>query len=137
MNELDLQGAILRAGPRLVLGMLYKLSVHANKGPWDQKPLEDLVAGLESEMAELKEALRKAEPYPRILDECADIANYCLMIADHVARVGNEWTEEDEKAMANQPQAYGDRKRCGYISDHGWRCILFLNHKDGHDFGSH
>ena len=118
-----------------MLGMLYKLSVHAAKGPWDGVSLEKLVQGLESEVAELKEALANGEPYGRILDECADIANYAMMIPDHVAQVGEIWTEADEKAMHNSPQEYKGRPRCGYISDSGWQCIGFLDHRDGHDFG--
>jgi hypothetical protein len=119
-----------------MLGMMYKLSVHAAKGPWDQKTLRELVQGLESEVVELKEALAQARPYPEILDECADIANYCLMIADHVDMVGEELNPSPpiEPIMYHDVASGRTLQRCAYISDAGQLCIKLLNHKDGHDF---
>lgn len=124
MNEHRLQEAILRAGPRLALGMMHKLSVHISKGPWEHKSIGDLVEHLDSEVAELKEALRDRQPYPRILDECADIANMAMIIADHVHQIG--------EAL---PLDKAD-KRCDYRDWTNRRCTRAFNHGDGHAFSA-
>jgi hypothetical protein len=126
-----------------MLGMMYKLSVHSAKGPWDQAPLEKLVIGLQEEVGELLTALRQVEPYERILDECADVANYVMMIADHVAVVGNEWQPPPICAGGIDPSDTWQPERqlvpashnqCPYVSNAGQRCTKQLNHQDGHVF---
>jgi hypothetical protein len=134
MNELKLQESVLRAGPRLILGMLYKLSVHAAKGPWDQKSIEDLMIGLDEEVSELKVAIREKQDYSAILDECADVANYCLMIADHAAR-GRKLGPGPMEQMLRENQPIGPHeRRCHYISRAGTQCIREMCHGDGHAF---
>lgn len=139
MNDLKLQEAILRAGPRLALGMLHKFSIHAAKGPWDAVSIGELVHGLDEEVAELKAALVGGR-YPEILDECADVANYCLMIADHEANTRPPEPERLRIPVEKMDDAdfgahMGALLRCAYIAASGVRCLLELDHRDGHDFG--
>jgi hypothetical protein len=135
MNELDLQNSIIRAMPRLILGMLHKLSIHANKGPWDRVPFKDIVAKLDEEYGELKAALEAGASYPVILNECADLANMCLIVADHVATVGDELNPPPKIEQVMYTTSEGKTlQRCAYISDAGKLCVLLLNHKDGHQF---
>jgi len=65
--------------------MLHKLSVHAAKGPWDKVELADKIAKLEEEYRELRIAIDNGAPFHEIMDECADLANMCLIISDHYA----------------------------------------------------
>jgi hypothetical protein len=85
MNEVRLQESVMRALPRLVLGMLYKLSIHVAKGPWDHLSLEQILSKLEEEYSELLEAIEERKPYSAILDEAADTANMLMILVDHVA----------------------------------------------------
>lgn len=54
------------------------------KGDWRNSNPEDIAIGLGREVMELAEAIRDSEPPENIINECADIANYCMMLADKV-----------------------------------------------------
>jgi hypothetical protein len=62
--------------------MAKKLLKNASKGGWDHESMEDLVAGIERELSEMKQAIANGEAGPRIANEAADVANYCMMVAD-------------------------------------------------------
>jgi len=126
MNELKLQEAILRAAPRLALGMMHKLSIHAGKGPWSHVSIGDLVHGLDEEVQELKAAL-VGGGYSEILDECADVANYCLMIADYAAQLG-------EELHLPTPPTQVVVLRCPHQNWASAQCIKPRDHGDGHAF---
>jgi hypothetical protein len=102
MNHLDLQDSVLRALPRLALGMLHKLSIHAGKGPWENVPLENLLHKFDEEVGELRAAIRAREPYHRVLDEAADVANMVMLLADYVARNEMRW-QLQAPAMQSHP----------------------------------
>jgi hypothetical protein len=66
--------------------MQYKLDKNKYKGGWQQCTDDCLFERIEEEMEELTEALwpdgiRKTE---EILNECADIANFAMMIFDNI-----------------------------------------------------
>lgn len=62
--------------------MAKKLLKNASKGGWDHESMESLIAGIERELAEMKQAIANGEAGPRIANEAADVANYCMMVAD-------------------------------------------------------
>lgn len=85
MNR-QLQDEILEALPQLTLRMVYKLGVHASKGPWDKVPIEDAMMHLWDEVEELEIKLRDGATYEEVIDECADIANMALIISHNYRR---------------------------------------------------
>lgn len=58
-----------------------KLAKNDHKGGWGSCELQYLSMRLTQERKELTEAI-KSKDKQRIIDECADIANFALMIAD-------------------------------------------------------
>ena len=60
--------------------MAHKLHQNRHKGKWEDLSLGRAVALLEEEMKELKEAIARDSPV-EILMECADVANFALIIA--------------------------------------------------------
>ncbi len=58
-----------------------KLANNDHKGGWGSCELRYLSMRLTQERKELTEAIRSKDKQ-RIIDECADIANFALMIAD-------------------------------------------------------
>lgn len=70
--------------------MLYKLKKNAHKGGWKNMSLQELYNRLDDEMMELLQSLEifvqdtvKNNPM-KVAFECADVANFCMMIADVV-----------------------------------------------------
>lgn len=62
-----------------------KLALNRHKGDragWMSCPLDRLLSLLDGEVAELKEAIREQHPCGSVIDECADVANFCMMVAD-------------------------------------------------------
>lgn len=65
--------------------MRLKLSNNSHKGHWRNDNLMALRQRLLEELLELDEALGAVNPIAiNIADECADIANFAMMIADNV-----------------------------------------------------
>lgn len=62
--------------------MAKKLLKNAGKGGWDHESMESLLAGIERELAEMKQAIEKGESGSRVANEAADVANYLMMVAD-------------------------------------------------------
>ncbi len=67
---------------RMSLLMELKLRKNDHKGGWKHLMREQLLAFLDGEVAELREALLQGDPLD-IAQECADICNYAMMIADN------------------------------------------------------
>lgn len=55
-----------------------------SKGNWQHIPCEDLLTMLKAEVVELEQALKIKQGRDEIADECADVANFALMICDNV-----------------------------------------------------
>lgn len=67
-----------------------KLKENEHKGGWEKETYEMLIALLECEVDELKWAINHhsnlgASPV-HIINECADVANFVMMIADNTKR---------------------------------------------------
>lgn len=65
--------------------MQRKLDANAHKPGWKNESPSWLLKRLGEEVAELEEALFADEGYPdvdAVRSECADIANFCMFIAD-------------------------------------------------------
>lgn len=75
---------------KLQTRMLKKLRQNEHKLSWKNLDLYDLMLGLESEHTELKEAAKMvlSSPTPEnieaLVDECADLANFCGFIVDNM-----------------------------------------------------
>lgn len=67
---------------RLASEMARKLEANAHKGGWASCPLPYLTKRLSQEVAELKRAIRANKSREDVLAECADVANFAMMIAD-------------------------------------------------------
>jgi len=59
------------------------------KGGWDSCPLSYLLGRLRTEITELEEALVDGGTESTI-QECCDVANYAMMIADRMRRGGQQ-----------------------------------------------
>lgn len=67
---------------RFSLLMELKLRKNDHKGGWSDTTLETLLELLEDEVRELRDAIRNGDPLD-IAQECADVGNYAMMIADN------------------------------------------------------
>ncbi|MGE5572976.1 MAG: hypothetical protein ACM3ZU_08170 [Bacteroidota bacterium] len=83
--ELDRSGAqnqrLRPALSEFAVYMEHKLRRNDHKPDWRTCSLAYLRGRLNQELAELDEAVQSGDPY-RIYDECADVANFAMMIAD-------------------------------------------------------
>lgn len=62
-----------------------KLTENDHKGHWDSSSDEYLLTRLEEELRELKERMsNESAPRESIIRECADVANFAMMIAYNV-----------------------------------------------------
>lgn len=61
--------------------MRAKLALNNHKGGWDRLRTKELIELMRREIEELEEAV-KNEDYKEAAMECADIANYAMMISD-------------------------------------------------------
>jgi NTP pyrophosphatase (non-canonical NTP hydrolase) len=62
--------------------MYKKLVANQEKKHWRTCSFDWLVQRLYEEMRELEEAMDKGAPYQEVMDECADVANFAMMIHD-------------------------------------------------------
>ena len=63
-----------------------KLRENDHKSHWRGESVLDLWPLMRKELDELNTAFAKNLPPERIVEECADVANYLMMLADNVAR---------------------------------------------------
>lgn len=75
--------------------MEHKLKAHDGKCGWKHLTLEDLYQMMLKETKDLRDVLDSNDPNA-IRFECADVANFAMMIADNLPTVGLSDTEEDE-----------------------------------------
>lgn len=83
-NDIELRPALRR----FAVAMERKLRANDYKGGWEDEPLEYLIDHAWDELHELNKSLfpeSSADP-ALCVDEAADIANYCMMIADRFLR---------------------------------------------------
>lgn len=66
--------------------MLCTLYVNSNKPHWDTVTTSYLISRLREELGELEEALLKNDTN-NIINECTDVANFAMMIADKTRSV--------------------------------------------------
>ena len=68
---------------RLWCAQVHKAALRAYKGDWNDKmSLLEAIDRLEEELEELKKAIAHGLPYEEVLYECADIANFCVVVED-------------------------------------------------------
>ena len=73
--------AVLRFGEN----MLFKLSLNAKKGHWRDLPARWLLERARQELDELEQELAKSDIDPEaVVYECADAANFVMMISDNM-----------------------------------------------------
>lgn len=71
--------------------MLDKIHENKQKGTWESIPIEDLIDFLEDEVIELLKAHYYDEGNEAICRECADVANFAMMIVGNIERERNEF----------------------------------------------
>jgi len=62
--------------------MRTELMRHLDRPGWEDEPLEFLWRRLFEELGELKAEIANGKPRAVIVKECADVANFLMMIAD-------------------------------------------------------
>jgi len=65
---------------RFVDAMMYKLRVNSHKGRWELVDVNIALTGLKKEVNELQEAATMGNMV-EVLLECADVANYAMILA--------------------------------------------------------
>jgi hypothetical protein len=66
------------------VGMLKKLLINGHKAHWETVDCDYLFDRLLEEVQELKDA--RSGTAKQIIDECYDVANFAMMIADNVSK---------------------------------------------------
>lgn len=64
--------------------MVKKLEEYDYKNGWVRLSYLELLENLELEVEEMKDALIERANAKSVIEECADIANYAMMIADKI-----------------------------------------------------
>jgi NTP pyrophosphatase (non-canonical NTP hydrolase) len=64
--------------------MRRKLRVNCHKKHWSELSFESLFQRLKEELAELEQAFMSGAAWHEVVDECADVGNLAMMIADKV-----------------------------------------------------
>lgn len=91
-DTVELENWVDEAVMSFIVDMKYKLRLNNHKGHWREYERQWLFSRLHEECGELAEAIADLDRGPngkRLLStihECADIANYALMIADNCKR---------------------------------------------------
>ena len=128
MNSLQLQKDLIDALPRLVIGMIYKFSIHASKGPWTGVGVVEAAKHLQLEVDELMEAIDRNAQYEDILDECADIANMALIILHNYQQTKSFKLTEHHRLICNNKYIVPDQIGRHLI------CWLSAEHEGGHAY---
>ena len=74
---------------RFAVEMERKLRANDHKGGWDDDEVEDLLARIPEETAELERALERyysvhTQGPDEVVGEAADVANFAMMVADRI-----------------------------------------------------
>lgn len=86
---IDMDGEMAQYAPdirRFVGLMCEKLQKNVHKGRWEHKTSGQCFQGLMSEIRELRESLEKSHSPDEIIRECADVANFAMIVASVVER---------------------------------------------------
>jgi len=86
---IDMDGEMEQYAPdirRFVGLMCEKLQKNVHKGRWEHKNRKQCFQGLMGEIRELRESLEKFHEDEAIIRECADVANFAMIIASVVER---------------------------------------------------
>lgn len=73
---------------RFALAMKAELDVNRHKGGWDDCPIGYLRTRLHQEVRELVNSLESGDAPEKVLSECADVANFVMMISEVYAATG-------------------------------------------------
>ncbi len=63
--------------------MQEKLDINEHKGHWQNYSFEFLIKRLKEELEEVEQAISKNKSERCVIDKCADVANFMMMIADN------------------------------------------------------
>ncbi len=66
--------------------MQVKLDLNKHKGGWDEENIYYLVNRLREESVELNVKINTNSSVRSVIQECADVANFAMMIADNYKR---------------------------------------------------
>jgi NTP pyrophosphatase (non-canonical NTP hydrolase) len=67
-----------------------ELDANAHKGGWNECDVGYLRTRLHQEVAELCRAIDRRESSERVLSECADVANFAMMVSERYATLLEE-----------------------------------------------
>lgn len=73
---------------KFALEMEKKLQANDSKGGWDKCEYDWLLQRVDEEITELKHSIRVDGSDRKIIRECADVANFVMMIADNTGGLG-------------------------------------------------
>lgn len=68
---------------RFALEMERKLKLNDHKGGWEDCPNDYLLKRIDEELVELKTVVESKKSRRRVINECADVANFAMMISDN------------------------------------------------------
>ncbi len=92
-DAVELENWVDEAVLSFVVDMKYKLRLNNHKGHWKEYDESFLLRRMNDEFKELQEACKflGADPasrnYLSVIHECADVANFAMMIADNAKRL--------------------------------------------------
>jgi len=75
--------------------MELKLRENDDKGGWKRCSIEFLLDRLQDEMMELDVSIQRGIP-ELLVAECADVANFCMMLADNRRLIAKEESDDAE-----------------------------------------
>jgi len=77
--------------------MADELAENYHKGGWDSCSVTWLLNRAKQELGELKNAVEAKRSPEEVLSEAADVANFCMMIAENYAETVEEAKRDDER----------------------------------------
>ncbi len=76
-----------------------ELDNNSHKSGYSGCPMHYLIKRLKQETAELAKAIELNKPIEKVISECADVANFAMMIANNYE---NDLTEKDMEEIINE-----------------------------------
>jgi hypothetical protein len=92
---------------RFAEAMAQELSNNRDKGGWQGCSLKWLINRARQELSELENVVKNHYPPDRVLSEAADVANFCMMVADNYATEDEERRYEAELAREGKETTDG------------------------------